>query len=340
MKKWGILVVVVLGGLLLVLQYFTDKDARREFSSSGPGQEQPIGVALPPSATFYAAPQTSDFYPGGTESSESLPQPAGLGPYTGACEGGSLEEMRASFGTYWGIVAPNSPFLPADTDKMYELMNNYVGCLALARNDINLCDSLPTEPKQDGVEPPDAKLRRKYACRGLYGPLLDTDSSGNVKSIDSCYTTLPDGRKEPDLSRLECKIALKRPRGPMRWPTSKAACAGDTECLNMLSLHLAAKSGKVSECPRTADRRLCEALITRSERPCEELVRDMSKFYCAAVVRAKKANGGFIGVSQEEIKAIVARKKLEQAEADRRKQEDEKTLADLNKNVRQKLKKK
>ncbi|MFA6433795.1 MAG: hypothetical protein WCW52_03790 [Elusimicrobiales bacterium] len=336
MGKWGILTLVVLGGLLLILKYFSYISARQTPQPAELGLEQPPGVALPPAATFYNELQPSGFHAPETYTELALPkEPA---PYKGACRGGSLEEMRASHGKYWGFFTPDAAFNAPETDKMYDFVAGYVGCVALARDDMNLCASLPGETQRNNLKigfktAPNSRCRKRASLL-----LFRSYVAGNAGNREHCSAVLANWRRPPVFSGSEfCGIAVKGPRAAMEFlsgalprkkeklrkfmPASKAECGGDAGCIDNFQLYAAIRDGKISECPRSADRSLCEALISGSETPCEAIVRDMSRFYCAAVERVKKTTQGYIGLTLEEIKTAAARKTLEQAEQNRQRLE-------------------
>ena len=368
MKKWGILVLVIAGGMLLALKYFSNKSLKEGAKSAVPGQEQQTGVALPPSATAYSYPVTAGPYSDGTGSYDYIALPEEITPYKGACEGGSLNEMRSTHGRYWGYFARYTPFSSTDTNKMYNLVAGYVGCVALAHDDISLCDSLPGEAEQGGIKV-ETEMSLRYKCRKLAGPLLlsgkkltshtKTLSGGSAKDGDPCAAPAS-GQKASEAARQECKKSLlgQRPsRDPSARPdkkdksrnkdsakkkgrpASESACGGDMKCVNKFRLFSAIKNGKVSDCPKTADRVLCEALITRSAKPCEVIIRDMSKHYCSAVERVNKATGGFLGMSPDEIKATFEQRKQERLETERQKVEGDKVQTEINKDIKKMFKK-
>ena len=67
---------------------------------------------------------------------------------------------------------------------------------------------------------------------------------------------------------------------------------------------------------------------------CEPVIKAMSGFYCAAVERAKKKGGGYMGMAKAEVDAAVAQKKIEANETERRRKEAQKEEAEINKKIK------
>ena len=354
MKKWGILGLVILGGLIVGLQYYINKGEKAKGlqTPSGPGDS--VGVALPPAATGYVPPESS--YNTAAGNYNDLSVPAAQSAYKGACPGGSLAEILAAHGKIWGYFVPkaNIAFEWKDNETIYKFLGDYAGCVATARADISVCDTLPGELNSDMAKIPlDSSL---YAqCREKSGTWLGYSYlAGKIKGRDSCNAALA-GIPQRKLARFSlpdlCEAAAKGPDAArelllkamtkekhrkaikMRLPGSKASCAGNADCLNRFNLYNVVKDGKISACPR-ADAAYCEAVITRASTPCETIVRDMSKAYCASVERIKKKSGGFIGMSKDEVQLEIKQQNAQKAAAELQKKEEEKTLIETNKKVK------
>jgi hypothetical protein len=355
MKKWGILGLVILGGLLLGLQHYINKGEKTQsVMQSQPGQANQVGVALPPDATGYVPAESS--YNTAAGNYNDLSVPASQSGYKGACPGSSLAEILAAHGKIWGYFTPKSSiaFEFKDNEVIYKFLGDYAGCVATARDDISVCDTLPGELNTEMAKIPlDGSLYTQ--CRKKAGTwLFYSYLAGKIKGRDSCNAalagirphvvarvSLPDlceaAAKGPDAAReflLKAMPKEKHRKTIMRkLPESKASCAGNADCLNRFNLYSIVKDGKVSACPR-ADAAYCEAVINRASTPCEAIVKDMSKAYCASVERIKKKSGGFIGVSKDEMQTQIAQIKTQKAAAELQKKEEEKILTETNKKAK------
>lgn len=411
MKKWVILILVILGGLLLALQYLMNKKA-------GPGlpaANTPVdsnGVPLPAGATNYLAnipyaPPINDLSDPSKLNIPMIPT-----TYKGACEGGALTDMIGTHNKYWGRLAKDNPFSPNDTRRMYAFVGDYVGCVAVARDNATLCDTLPPDPPQKGTPrlgaradspqpaPPDRgnlKVRSegglRFNCRKRVNPILFIAfMAGKSKSSDSCSAILS-GWKPPTLAKISItdfcaaaekgidavteymqktivkkkkKDSKKPARSGTRFASSESACGGNKECIASAKLYNAIRSGNAAQCPPAKQREqptdreggrqgglpapperpsgekdssdvMCTAAISRSPMSCEPIIKAMSGFYCAAVVKAKKKGGGYMGMTKAEVDAAVAQKKNEAEETERRRKEAQKEEAEINKKVKKLL---
>lgn len=361
MKKWAILVLVVLASALLLLQYAAEKKktAMTPGSTPAPAAEQPLGVALPADAS---KPVTVPV--------DSYAAQSGRGPiviplvqsaYKGACEGGSLKDMMVSHDTYWGSFAKDSPFLPSDTLKMYDLMVDYVSCQAAARGDVSLCDSLPGPGEKDGIKV-SLEGSPSFVCRSNVTKLFfEAYQAGSLKDDSSCRLSLANW-DQADLAHFSvpkvCELLAKgpgnvwsylvesfapAPEAPGRiaaeFPVKEGDCQKDKDCLLKFRLYSAAKNNRPNDCPAEY-RSQCQALNGRSTASCEKILPEMSKFYCASLDRAKKARGGYVGMSKEALAEEIQKAKLEKTEADRIKKEQDQIQLEVNKRVKEVLKKK
>ncbi len=337
MKKWGIFVLVVLGGLLLILQYFAGRRAQSISISSKSAQSEQTGAALPLSSTDYVEPGGAIGLGDAVGDGGGLILPKVPTNYQGACLGGSLEEMRLTHGTYWGSRVEEGSFDFGETQKMYDMMASYVGCVAVARENIALCDTLPAEVTQ-GKDKWDAASTPKYKCQELAtNTLLLAYIAGNVKNSAYCRKTLSSWQPK-DVARISvpdlCKAGaeggmsgasdylIKRMPPEVKGqinkslPSSASSCGGDAKCLVTFQIYSAIKNGNVAGCPSSSDG-YCEARITGNPASCENIVHEMSRNYCSYVERVKKVTGGFIGMSKEAIKAKVSPKQLSKEEAEK-----------------------
>lgn len=357
MKKWGILILVLLGAGLLYMQYFMKKSGKPGAIQPTPAVQEQAGVPLPEGATSQVVTETfSATYIPGAGDYNDLQLPRVQTNYAGACDGGSLEDMRLSHGRYWGYFAMNNPIPADDTKKMYDYLTNYVGCVAAAHDNIGLCLALPDEA-QVGDTKIDFVGSLSNMCREKTNPLLLTNyMAGKSKSSGSCYSMVS-GLPKKVLAKISvpefCDAISKgmesgkaymmkinpKKAGNFRklFPVSKAACEGDADCLTSLALYNAVKDEKVSECP-ASKKTVCEAMVAKSAVPCEDIVKDMSRFYCGAVSKAKKKSGGFIGMSPEQVKAEIAKTEAIKKQAELQRKESDRQTQQLNQNIRKVLK--
>lgn len=361
MKKWTILVIVSLAAALLIMQYVLEKRKGPAQEGGPPTQavEQPVGVSLPEGATAYAARQAENLIP---QAGEGAGYGGGItlpiqSAYKGACQGGSLGEMMATHDKYWGFFARNTAFNQEETQKMYSFLSDYAGCHASARADVSLCDSLPGPAEKGGYKVTLDKTPA-YACRKKTVIMLfEAYMAGSISGESYCRLEMSGWPRE-DLDKIPapdfCAAAAKGP-GPAAaflvkifpanakeiresFPTKEADCGGTASCLARLGLYKSFKSGRAKDCPGEYAAS-CQAQADRSTAPCDKVLWDMSQFYCASVSRVKKATGGYIGMSKEEIAADIEKTKAARAEADNMKKEQEKLQAEVNKRVKKILKK-
>jgi len=363
MKKWTILTIAVLAAVLLVMQYLIEKKkvAVIESGQQAGSAEQQLGVALPAGATTYTGAAVDNYIPDymGGAAYGSIALPTIQSSYKGACEASSLQEMLATHDKYWGFQARDAAFNQDETQKMYNYLADYTGCQAAARTDVSLCDSLPSNVQIDGKKV-DVNITPNYRCREKsILVLFEAYLAGTLAGDGYCRLEMSYWPKE-DLARVSapdyCAAAQKGPeqaaayiRGvypeipvadiARKYPARKTDCGGDSGCLEKFLLYQAMKSGKSSGCPPGYGP-LCQALTERSALACEKTLQEMSKFYCAAVARVKKVSGGYIGLSKEEAKVELDKLKAQRAEADELKKQQQKIMEEVNKQVRETLKKK
>ncbi|MCM2267004.1 MAG: hypothetical protein NDI60_04435 [Elusimicrobiales bacterium] len=362
MKKWTILTIVLLSAVLLIMQYIIEK---KKVAAPGGGQQavttEPMGVALPAGATYFQNSSVDVYVPPVTTGAGygTIALPTVQTSYKGACEGASLGGMLSTHDRYWGFFARNASFSEDETQKMYAFLADYTACQAAARTDVSLCDALPglVENAPFKVDP---KGTANYRCREKSISLFfEAYLAGALAGDGYCRLQMSYWPKE-DLAGVSvpeyCAAAQKGPeqasayiRGvypqipaadiAREYPVRKTDCGGDAQCLEKFLLYQAMKSGKPSSCP-SGYGQICQALAERSAMPCEKTLQEMSKFYCATVARVKKASGGLIGLSKEEAKAELAKLKAQQDEAAAAKKQEQKLMEEVNKQVRETLKKK
>jgi len=347
--------LVVLGGLILGLQYYINKGEKTAVPQPQPGPVDQVGVALPPAATGYLPPEAA--YNTVAGSSNDLSVPTAQSTYQGACPGGSLAGIHAAHGKTWGYSVPKSniAFDVKDNEPMYKFMGAYVECLAAARADISLCEAVPTTPTVSVT----GKLNSPaFDCRTRTAKIMfDAYLLGKTTEFSVCEASRifwDEATREkislPDYCQAASKgaqsarefVAKAEPEYPAEdankvYPISKAECGGDPKCVFNFTIYSAIKSGNAAACPPAPAGTPCAAFITRSADSCESIVKDMSKTYCAAVERVQKRSGGFIGMSKDEMQARIAQVKLEKAAEELRKKEEEKTQQEINKKVKKLL---
>ncbi|OGR52819.1 MAG: hypothetical protein A2049_06860 [Elusimicrobia bacterium GWA2_62_23] len=366
MKKWTILTIAVLAAILLVMQYLIEKKkvAMSESGQQAGSAEQQLGVALPESATTYTGAAVDNYVPdyvGGAQYG-TITMPTIQSTYKGACEASSLQDMLASHDKYWGFLARDAAFNQNETQKMYDYLADYTACQAAARTDASLCDSLPSDVQIDGKKV-DVRITPNYRCRTKTVSLFfEAYRAGNISGDSYCRlgvgtfdkqdlerfsvpefcSVLPKGQEAIEGFLLKA-FAVDSPEAKARvrgaFPVKEGDCAKDKECLTKYELYNAVKKARPDACPNDYVQQ-CRALAERSAVPCEKTLQEMSKFYCAAVARVKKASGGYIGLSKEEAKVELDKLKAQRAEADEIKKQQQKIMEEVNKQVRETLKKK
>jgi hypothetical protein len=366
MKKWTILVIVVLAAVLLFMQYLMEK---RKSDTAIPGRpvqsaEPQLGVALPESATGYVSP--AEVYlppPAGVKSTGQISFPMPPTGYKGACEGGSLSDMLATHDKYWGFFARTAAFSQQDSQRMYALLGDYAACNAAARHDLGFCAYLP-QSFERGTERSSEDMAPYQACWKNSLPVIyEGFRAGLVKDQSSCRYTMEQADRNivSRFSIPEMCAELGKSRGAAEtylrnifrdmpssradelldtsFPEKAADCRKDQDCMNRYSTYAALKSGNGAACPKGTDAH-CKALIERSVEPCDKVLQDMSQFYCATVAKVKKATGGYIGLSKDELKLELAKLKAQKTEADEMKKEQNKIMEEVNKRVREQKKNK
>ena len=279
MKKWGILGLVILGGLILGLQYYINRAEKTTGMLPRSGQADQVGVALPPAATDYVMPEYSGNNAAlGTGNYESLSVPTAQSAYQGTCPDSSLAGILAAHGKTWGYFAPKSNLIleVKDSELLYKSVNAYVECLAAARSDIGLCETLPAKYATAGLNNSalpvknrpesnpalDCRIRTSKLMFDAY--LLGKTTEFSVCEASRIFWDEPSREKIP--LQAYCQAASKgvesarefiikaEPEYPSDavkkvYPVSKADCAGDPKFLFNFSLYSAIKSGKASACP-------------------------------------------------------------------------------------------
>lgn len=362
MKKWTILTIAVLAAILLVMQYIIEKKkvAVIDRGQQADSAEPQLGVALPSGATAYAGAAGDNYVPAysGGASYGAISLPTIQSSYKGACAAASLLDMLATHDKYWGYLARSAAFSPSETQKMYDLLADYTACHAAARTDVSVCDALPATVNQEGVKV-DPKVVPNAVCRKKAITLFsEAYLAGNISGDSYCRLELSYWPRE-DLDKISipeyCAAAATGP-GPAAdylrktfpeagdavlkdLPAKESDCKKDPECLERLDIYNAVKKARPGACPKAYEP-LCQALANRSSSPCESVLKDMSKHYCASVERVKKLSGGYIGLSKEEAKVELDKLKAQRAEADEMKKQQQKVMEEVNKQVRETLKKK
>lgn len=366
MKKWTILTIAVLAAILLVMQYLIEKKkvAVIESGQQASSAEQQLGVALPAGATTYVSADADNYVPDyvGGAPYGNIVMPTIQSTYKGACEASSLQDMLSTHDKYWGFLARDAAFNQSETQKMYDYLADYTGCQAAARTDVSLCDSLPSDVQLDNKKL-DVRITPNYRCRTKTVSLFfEAYRAGNISGDSYCRlgvgtfdkqdlerfsvpdfcSVLPKGQEAIESFLLKA-FAVDTPEAKARvrkeFPVKEGDCAKDGECLTKNGIYNAVKKGRPEACPGEYLQQ-CRALAERSAVPCEKTLQEMSKFYCSAVARVKKVSGGYIGLSKEEAKVELDKLKAQRAEADEMKKQQQKIMEEVNKQVRETLKKK
>ena len=359
MKKWSIFVLVLLACLILGMQYFISKrEKARVFMRPAPARKLSSGAALPAASDTSAARgdmRASYAASGGSANYGPLMLPQAAASYKGACPGASLAEIGNAHGRTWGYFARNAAFAPADTEKMYDYMGRYMACLSAARGNAGLCDMLPADAEHDGIRV-SVEKSLAYKCRKKASPtLFYAYMAGKSKDVSACKATLADmpqeyrakfpyaqfcdeaagGMKNLSAFLLEHAPDMK-PVVSRYLPVSQSSCGGNSDCLLVYREYQAIRSGSASSCPKGAGP-FCEAYIRRSDRVCDDILKSMSAAYCSYADRVKKRTGGYIGMSEEEIKAEKKKREWLEAETEKQKKEAEARQKRINRKIKKRL---
>lgn len=335
LKKWAILGLVILGCLILGLQFFISRSERNNAARLQPVQEQPMGAAAPaPVQPTSSVPTEANLPPVISKPAAnvsygpiSLPNPPA---YKGECPEGSPSEIAASHGRAWGYFAKGTTFSNAETEKMYGYMTDYIGCVSVARGSADLCSSLPAAAEQGEIKVP-LEMSPYYKCLGKsLSTLFYAYMAGKITNPASCQAALSGlpaqyrgritgeafcaeaAKGMENLSAFLLKYIPDQKAAISRFlPSSEADCGGEAGCVRRYREYKAVKTGSAAGCPKTDP--YCEAFVTRSEQVCDKSLIDMSTAYCAYSARVKKQTGGYLGMTPEEVKADLERKKAQQA---------------------------
>lgn len=333
MKKWAILVVVVLMALLLGLQQLSkrNKDNGAMPAVPAPSAEQ-TGVSLPPEAAEAGRPPLGSQYPAGAMGADIF----SVQGTSVACEGGSINDILEARGKTWGpkADAAHSPVLSAaDTEKMSLDLSKYVACEAFAGRDQSLCGYAPEEMKARGYT-------SKECSDALNDFLAMEYMTGKRDDIAACAWILSDAMEDwPDsgLKNLStgdfCPVAAKgmenicagvpsisRKDCPKIFPAVKSDCGGDKDCLENLALYTAIKTADAGKCGGE-NAEYCKMYFGKSS--CKTLASSASKEYCSGLAKATKNS----------LAAIKERAEAQRLK-DLEKAEQEKLLQQINKEIK------
>lgn len=337
MKKWTIVVVVALMGLLLVFQYLNDKNA-------GPGKPPPggqpasgeaQGVSLPPEVSDPA--QNLATMP--SSSAMSADVTLDMEGAKTACEGGSIRDILAAQGKTWGSKADHgisAVLTRADEEKMAVWVDKFVLCKALANRDPEVC-SYSTA----------SSAYRKYSPKAVCLSAVNDIASmaylaGMNNQISACEWLLKDAIEDFPNSGIKnistadfCAAAAKGPEGicaalpalnardcPRMFPAKASDCSGDRDCLENLELYKGVKAGDPSKCG-SENVEFCKGYFGKGP-SCADFAGEASKLYCDALAKAKTTS----------LQALKERKAEEQRLKEERAQKD-KLIEEINKRIRE-----
>ncbi len=335
MKKWTIIVVVALMGLLMVLQYLNNKKAGT--GQPVPGNPPPAtdsqGVALPPDAAG-GLPQNLATTPSSVMSSDVMLDMEGAKT---ACEGGSIRDILAAQGKTWGQKADhglNAVLTRADEEKMGVWVDKFVLCKALSNRDPEVCNYSTA-----------SSAYRKYSPKAICLSAVNDIASiaylaGLNNQISACEWLIKDAIEDFPNSGIKniatadfCSAAAKGPEGlcaalpalkgcPKMFPAKAADCGGDRDCLENWELYQGVKTADPARCG-SENVEFCKGYFGKGP-SCAEFAEEASKLYCAALGKAK----------ENSLQALKDRKAEEARLKEERLQKD-KIVEEINKRIRE-----
>lgn len=333
MKKWIVLVIVLLLGIMLGLQHLLNKREVKVSDLAKPTQQAETGGAMPDPAPAMLAVPMKD-----TSSSAFGDPAASLSGFQSACTGGiSLDDFVTA---REGINTLKALYDPHKTDKVFKAMNSYFICKAVAENDTALCEYLPAQLPR-GVK--DVKESPRNACaQPVKETLFTAYMAGKYPAGEADCLSMAKENSYPDPEQF-CGGVLKvgmekvcslvpageRKTGCLReYPAKKTDCpGGESKCLRRLGIYTALKAGDPSQCPE-GYQATCDAVLMKSRgASCFELGDRAVKLYCSYLEEMNKKEAK--QVQDEESKRLDAQKK-----------EQQKMMDEINRQARQTLGKK
>lgn len=308
MKKFlaGI-IVVLMAGILIFNHLDRAKKEGTPRSRNASSVEEPEGVSLP----------DRDYTRLASGASES-----GRAQF-GDCVK-SVKDVTADYGKMWddfsGKNGDKKTFTEDDLKATSSLMSDYYSCKALAARDVKFCEALSN--KGNTVFTPRYVCKERYNLIAYIGYMAG--KTGNKTPCLEYFTE--DRRKGLNLSAGEicaaatrglpelCERLLGNPlkkscRG--HFPKSEADCdKSNPRCMEMLAIYGALKSGNPALCPESY-KEYCEVFLNRDEAPCSAVKSRLLLTFCNISKRISEAE-----------------------EEQKRKDEAEKTLAEINKRIR------
>lgn len=352
MKKWIVLVVVVLLALVAAVQLAYRKKAAPVPGRAPAGQEEPHGVALPAEASKPVEQQL----PGGRVTASgtygALPSVAGPLAQRELCKDVNLNRIMADHGSVWGMATKYAAFTSQEDKQVYDALSLYFSCTALAHRDVGDCDYLPGEGA--GLK---YYASPNYACRFGYTEVaFQAYMAGLEKDESACDLFLmSDVVKGLALPRAEfCQLAAKGMPGVCRgiggmvpadaaadcrteFPASASDCGGQQQCLEYYKIYNALKAGRAADCPPGL-KPLCEAYTRKDTMACLPLLDKVGKAYCGALTGLIKKSGGYPGKSPEEVKTLLAAEAEKKKEEERILKENKQQETEVNKRVKELIK--
>ena len=365
MKKWAALAVILLLGVILALQYFLKKKEAGVTPPPAAMAGSETGVALPagsPAATAYDTRVTMPAAGGMSSTYGPLPPIMGEVYQKGECKDGSLNDIFASQGKIWGYYLQTEGSFSDQNPQIYGMLSKYFACVSLAERSAVSCDYLPGEgavgdkkiPFEDSPNYPCREDYKEIAFRGFM--------AGNSKDNSPCLMMIADISDFPSVSAGDfCAAASKGRRNfcsfmakyfkpeqvkecNASFPPNKDSCSGNPECLRHYELNEALESGKADKCPE-GQKDLCRAYLSKSASACTGILKELSRAYCKNLAQLMKRTHGLAGLTRAEIterrkkeeqekKDLMEKAESEKAEKERRRKEQEKTISDINKNIR------
>lgn len=254
----------------------------------------------------------------------------------GPCTGGSLEDILRDQGRTWGRAVNRKLVraLPSDaSDGVADRITGLQLCRALAAHNPSPCLQLSNEQSVvDGVRDP-ADETPQGQCMRHYISLMYAGGQGAAEKTicTSFYNSLDGGLPVPaeeicDPARNQLNLcayigerarAKGAPFGAKearecsdRIPSETAHCGGNKGCEWSVRV-LKAFSAKSAAGLSNEDRAYWEAFRARSADSCAPLQKELESYYCRVREDFNKKMNGYIGMTDDDVKAAEERRKQE-----------------------------
>ncbi|MDO8804439.1 MAG: hypothetical protein Q7R35_08405 [Elusimicrobiota bacterium] len=348
MKKPVIIIIVGILAVILFLQYMQRKSAAPIDIGLTPGQSAeniPGGVSLPAESTAYAASPEGVAEPAkfAVPSAKTIFTPPAAKAARGAiaaipaefakqtlCAGKSLNDILASHGKVWGYSAYSpEAFTKPENDAVYGLLAKFFSCQAVVYGDLDMCNYVPgvqhkldkyfTTPNYQCVDPSVKVLFYAYAAGKFKSELpchryFEGDNVTGAKVPPEFCTGAAQGfafvcnHPKAGNNKAKCRQAF---------PSNRDDCS-NADCLDNVSLYSALKDNNLSGCPEKYMSE-CAAFFTKSPTSCSVILEKLGGIYCQSLSAHEQS-----GDSQKKL-------------AEEAKKEEQKRIAEINKQAKKLL---